>query len=65
MVEEIEYQCSTKVFQDQVGRILAQLSLRKSEEELKGIPIGGNRVSADRLLLAEVFDEELLKQTRK
>jgi hypothetical protein len=39
--------------------------LRKSEEELKGIPMGGNRVSADSLLLAEVFDEELLKQTRK
>lgn len=65
VVEKSADQAGIKVRQIETRGRLTESSLRKLEEETKGVAIGSNRVRADMPLLSQTLEEEPLEQSGK
>ena len=62
MIEETEDQSGVEIDQGEGRRCLADPGLGEAEQQSERVSVGGDGARADGSLMAEVFDEEPLKQ---
>lgn len=60
VIQKSQDQVRAEIMQGQLGRRPADIPLREMQEQLERIPVGRDRVAADRPLLAKVVHEKLL-----